>query len=468
MSIDLGISSFILTETKLPDFLRNPIKNTFEGLFYPVGKLLSVAGNTFKDIVEPLLTLMFEKLKSFLDDLAFVANELLSKTESMAKELIDQILQGASQLRAEVEIMISNVLVKAQDTVQHITQMVRDNLVKPFFQEVDKLRQSLVVNVKKIIDEAVKRAGEIIEKLDNILTATVDTFKDEALKYLSIFPWDMPWDKDACRVELGIQGVPGPQLGPGELYELLKCRRLKRFDEEKEVKNLKLVAIQTLYAELQNQAWHLACAARGTVSGVSSSLKIEAIEDWIEFGKLHHLWNQFNENMGILDALNQKVQELDTKIAQFEAKSSQIDALTTAIQGAQSTADTAQAAANTAQTTANGAVKDIDALTTAIQGAQSTADTAQAAANGAVKDITFFIVEAAVDTRSQSNDVVFNFPEAVDAVALQTMSNDNNQIVRAKFSQVDNKSFKVHFDGVNGNGHHWWPGLQFLGIKIRR
>jgi hypothetical protein len=40
-----------------------------------------------------------------------------------------------------------------------------------------------------------------------------------------------------------------------------------------------------------------------------------------------------------------------------------------------------------------------------------------------VKNIDFFVVEAAVDTTVQSNDVVINFPDAVDAVALQTMSN---------------------------------------------
>jgi uncharacterized protein YoxC len=455
MGINLGISGFILPEPKLPD-LREPIKNAFEGIFSPIDKLLKSGISTnLKKAVEPLLTLLFEKLKSFLGDLAFVANELLSKTESMARGLIDQILQGVSQLRAEVESMVSNILIKVEDTVEQITQTVTNNLVKPFFQEVDTLRKSLVEDVKEVIDYAISKADQVIDKGDRILTATIDTFRNEALKVLDFFPWDMPWDKDACRFELNIQGVPGPQLATGELYELLQCRRLKRFDEENEVKDLKVKVLQTLYADLQDQAWHLACAARGTVSGVSSALKIEAIEDWIEFGRLHQLWNQFeDEDMAILDALNQKVQELDTKIAQFEAKTAQIDDLSVAVQKAQQAAEAAQNAANNAQGTADEAHRKADA--------------AQVTANGAVKNIDFYSIEAAVDTKVQSNDVVFNFPDSVDAVVLQTISNDHNQIVRANLSQLNPTSFKVHIDGVNGNGHHWIPGLKFLGIKLRR
>lgn len=107
-------------------------------------------------------------------------------------------------------------------------------------------------------------------------------------------------------------------------------------------------------------------------------------------------------------------------------------------------------------------------LNSAVQQAQSTANAAQITANGAVKNIDFFEIEAAVDTTVRSNDVVINFPDAVDAVVLQTLSNDSNQIIRASISRLNPTSFKVHFDGVNGNGHRWIPGLKFLGIKLRR
>jgi hypothetical protein len=103
-----------------------------------------------------------------------------------------------------------------------------------------------------------------------------------------------------------------------------------------------------------------------------------------------------------------------------------------------------------------------------VQQAQTTANAAQANASGAIKNIDFFEIEAAVDTTAQSNDVVINFPDAVDAVVLQTIQNDNNQIIRAPISRLNPTSFKVHFDGVNGNGHRWIPALKFLGIKLRR
>lgn len=380
MGIDLGVSRFKLPEIKIPN-LRDPIKSAFEGILSPIDKLLkSGVSSILKRTIEPLLTLVFEKLKSFFNDLAFVASELISKTESMVTKLVDKILQGVSQLKAEVEGMVNNILIKVEDTVQKITQTVTNNLVNPFFQKIDALRESLVKDVKEVIDHAFEKADQIIDKGDRILTATIDTFRNEVLKFISFFPWDMPWNKDSCRRELNIQGVPGPELATGELYELLKCRRLKRFDEEKEIKSLKVNVVQGLYADLQDQAWHLACAARGTVTGVSSALKIEAIEDWIEFGKLHQLWNQFNENMSILDALNQKVQELDTKIAQFESKSAQLDALSTTIQEVQGTANTAVTLADAAQNTANDGVNRAN-------NAQNTANVAQSKADNVNKEV---------------------------------------------------------------------------------
>jgi hypothetical protein len=123
---------------------------------------------------------------------------------------------------------------------------------------------------------------------------------------------------------------------------------------------------------------------------------------------------------------------------------------------------------NAAQQTANDAVNRANNAQNIANEAHQRADTAQTTANGAVKGIDFFIVEAAVDTTVQSNDVVINFPDSVDAVALHAISNDSNQIIRAPLSPLNPTSFKVHFDGVNGNGHRWIPGMQFLGIKVRR
>jgi hypothetical protein len=353
MDIDLGIPGLTLPFRELPSFpdIVNEVKDSVAGIFAPVGDLLnSFIGGNLKKAAEPLLKELFERLKLLLKDLAFVASELLAKVEVLAKGLINQILQGISGLRAEVESMVSNILIKAQDTIDQMTQKVRDNLINPFFAKVDALRKSLVQDVKEIIDQVSDAALKVINEAGEVITATVDSFKNEALKYLlEFFPWDLPWDKDACRKQLNIQGVPGPELGDGELYELLKCRRLKRFDGEEEIEPLNVGVLQTLYAQLQNQAWHLACAARSTSSGVASGLKTEAIEDWIEYGKLYQLWNQFEENMGILDALNLKVQELDTKIAQFEAKSAEIDQLAEVIEKTQQTANDAVIKANAAQ-----------------------------------------------------------------------------------------------------------------------
>ncbi|GAB1543608.1 hypothetical protein NUACC21_62830 [Scytonema sp. NUACC21] len=322
------------------------IGNTFDGidnitddigdLFrYPIEKIFSSVSSLFdfrveidtdlRDDLDPLIVTLFDKLQLFLKEVSYTASELMSKSKELARDLINQVLQGLSKLRDEVEKMVNNIVINVGETVKQIIQKIEYDLVQPFFKEVDRLRKALIQDIKDLIDRAANRANEILDKTDYLLTATIDTFRNDALKFIEIFQW--PWDKDPCKHELNIEGVPGPQLATGELYELLKCRRFKRFDNEKELKSLKVSVIQTFYADLQDQAWHLACAARGNIAGASSALRIEAIEDWLEFGQLHLLWNQFNENMTILDAINQQIQELDNKITQFQSKSSQIESL---------------------------------------------------------------------------------------------------------------------------------------------
>jgi TolA-binding protein len=186
-----------------------------------------------------------------------------------------------------------------------------------------------------------------------------------------------------------------------------------------------------------------------------SGTPIEAVKEALE--KLEEAQKDLNRARSEIQDLKKKVESLETQLADKADLTTLQDTertLTQSIQKVEGLANNAQATANTADATANKAV--------------NLANSAQDTANGAVKNIDFYLIEAAVDTRVQSNDVVFNFPDSVDAVVLQTISNDHNQIVRANLSQLNPTSFRVHIDGVKGDGHHWIPGLKFLGIKLRR
>jgi len=181
-----------------------------------------------------------------------------------------------------------------------------------------------------------------------------------------------------------------------------------------------------------------------------------------------------NSNINLINLENKMQKEFETLKAEIESLKGQISgkaddsALKTVENHLSNTIGTVQDIAIDAVNRANNAQATADAAQVTANEAHLKADAAQVTANGAVKNIDFYAVEAAVNTTVQSNDVVFNFPDSVDAVVLQTISNDHNQIVRANLSQLNPTSFKVHIDGVNGNGHHWIPGLKFLGIKLRR
>jgi len=442
--VDIGIPGRTLPPWSLPkrDDFRKDVVDQVKAIFSPAVKAaldVNVDIGIQKEVTA-LINQMFDKLKTLLGDVAFVANELLSKTEGLGKNLIDKISQELSSLVKEVQRAVNDVLIG-----------VRDNLINPFFERVDELRRTLVEDIRSLIDRIFMGLKDLAEKIlkegDRILTGTIDEFKSEIEKVVKLFPNPL----DPCRIKYDLQFTLGADLTVGDLYNLFECTMLRRLEIDDTAREIK-----TIYGDLQHRSWHLSCIARGSIPGVSGSSGLQniAINNWIKYGQLFQLWNQFEDDMTPLTALETRIKQLEYEIASFRAKSVQLDDLSTAVQKAQNTANEAHQKADAAQVTANEA--------------HQKADAAQVTANGAVKNIDFYAVEAAVNTTVQSNDVVFNFPDSVDAVVLQTISNDHNQIVRANLSQLNPTSFKVHIDGVNVNGHHWIPGLKFLGIKLRR
>lgn len=110
----------------------------------------------------------------------------------------------------------------------------------------------------------------------------------------------------------------------------------------------------------------------------------------------------------------------------------------------------------------------VDTAQATADSAMSKADAAQATANSAVKGIKFFTAEAAIDTTHAEVDVMVDFPERVDAVAIESIVNDGHDMWRGIIERVGDRSFKVMFVGSRGEGNRWVPALRFLGIQVQR
>ncbi|WP_414623797.1 hypothetical protein [Calothrix sp. CCY 0018] len=373
MDIIPGLTLPLFSENlpKAPEF-SNLIGDTLKGIFSPAVKAsLDVDIDIgVKKEVWSLVDHLFDKLKILLGDIAYVADELLSKTEEIGKNLIQKISQELSGLVQQVQRAVNDIL-----------SGIKDNLINPFFEKVDELRRNLVEDIRSLINQILNGAGELAGQLlkegDRILTGTISEFKSEVEKVVNFSR--NPFDP--CRIKFDLGWVPGHKLTIGDLHNLFECSLLRRLEEGDTVKEIK-----TIYADLQHRSWHLSCVARGTVPGISSSSALQdiAIKDWIKYGQLYSLWNQFEDNMTPLTALENRIKQLEDEIAYFRAKSAQIDDVSTAVQTAQQTAEAAQNAANNAQKTANdGVAKANNAQKTANDGVAK-ANNAQKTANNAL------------------------------------------------------------------------------------
>jgi methyl-accepting chemotaxis protein len=362
--VDIGIPGLTLPPwslPKAPDF-REAVVDQVKAIFSPAVKAaLNIDIDIgIKEEVVALVNQMFDKLKTLLGDIAFVANELLSKTETLGKNLIAKISQELSSLVKEVQRAINDVLAG-----------VRDNLINPFFARVDELRRILVEDIRGLIDKILSGLKDLADKIltegDRILTGTINEFKAEVEKVVKFIPNPL----DPCRIKYDLQFTLGNNLTIGDLYNLFECTMLRRLEIDDTVREIK-----TVYGDLQHRSWHLSCVARGSVPGVSGSSGLQdiAINSWIKYGQLYQLWNQFEDDMTPLTALETRIKQLEDEIESFRSKSTQLDDLSTAVQKAQGIASDAVSRADNAQGTANDAVNRAN-------NAQSTANTAENLAN---------------------------------------------------------------------------------------
>jgi hypothetical protein len=169
--LDIGIPGLTLPSSSLPKepAFRKKVVDQVKEIFSPIVKVALDANVDIgiKEEVLALINQVFDKLKILLGDVAFVANELLSKTENLGKNFLDKISQELSSLVKEVQRAVNDVLIG-----------VRDNLINPFFERVDELRRTLIEDIRTLIEQIFSSLEDLAERIlkegDRILTGTID------------------------------------------------------------------------------------------------------------------------------------------------------------------------------------------------------------------------------------------------------------------------------------------------------
>ena len=179
---------------------------------------------------------------------------------------------------------------------------------------------------------------------------------------------------------------------------------------------------------------------------------IEAVKEALE--KLEEAQKDLNKARAEIQGLKNKVESLETQLAEKANLTTFQDTEKTLTQSIQKV----EGLANNAQSTANSA----DATATSAQ------QTANSAVANSVKNIKFFTVTATINTTSATSEVVVDFPERVDAVALESIMNDGHDMWIGAIDRINDTTFKVRFLSARGEGARWIPSLRFTGIQVQR
>ena len=84
------------------------------------------------------------------------------------------------------------------------------------------------------------------------------------------------------------------------------------------------------------------------------------------------------------------------------------------------------------------------------------------------KDIRVFTAEAAIDTTQRDSTATLTFPEPVDIVAIESITNDGHDMWKGQADRINANTFSVRYISARGEGVRWIPGLRFIGVRIVR
>lgn len=280
--------------------------------------------------VEPLIKELFDQLKSVLNDFAFVANQLIEKSEALVRDLINDVFKNLTDLVSNIWEKISNLLNQAEQLVERLISKIAE-LNDKFFINLKEFRQALFEDLHNLIDHAVV-AGQMI--ITGTFELTMEEIRKAVLSIqdflddINIFDPDARKRKEISEkikeyLSIGVLHVS--RWGHIQTYDYLCCYTLlvEDYEIEKKQGRERIGNIETIYADLQDKAWRLSTLGRN-----DSKLSKEAMEDWVKYGQLYELWHKLgDENMALLDAINDKLKELDQARDEFKERSVQIESL---------------------------------------------------------------------------------------------------------------------------------------------
>lgn len=403
------------------DVLKNKVREIVGKVEDIKPRLKTLLGTGFSlgvsaDIDAAIRVVLDDSFLKVIDRAILGLDQATDKINQKFEDLVQQIFDNLIILEKRIEKLIEKVFQNLSDLIKDL----KKNLVDPIVDAVFELEEKIFEDINQVLD-----------KIFDYFTGTVKEFKDNLYKILN--PIFNPLD--VCRQQLRLSTTPNGRLTHIDLFNLFECNQLRKLDDG----GITVRDIQEVYALLQLESFKMTCLGRG-----APSLQEIYMRKWLKYGQLFEIWKEFSDTMTPQQAYDEAIRRLDQARAEYQSKISDIDS-------AQNTANDAVSRANKAQVTADSAQK-----------------TADSAVETSVKNVKFFPIIATNDTVNETSDVLLNFPERVDAVALESIMNDGFDMQVSQIDRVSETVYKVSFVSARGQGVRWLPSLRFIGIQVQR
>jgi len=214
-------------------------------------------------VVDPMiknnLRLVFEELNQSLAEVVLALRGMLNEIDVLLERYIKSIFTLAMSLLAQLSKAVGEAIAQ-----------VRQQIVEPAFERLDQLESRLFQDV----GEAIDKLGEIPDGIQG----SIDLWRRRVIDLL--LPFGANW---SCYQKTQIKPQFGLSLEDIEVYRLSECLSLAKI--ENELTGVQATRMRDEYAQLQGDAWLLACKYRK-----APEYRGMLLRDWAKYGHLARLW----------------------------------------------------------------------------------------------------------------------------------------------------------------------------------
>ena len=209
-----------------------------------------------------------EHLYPFANHVEYIAKAFIKKAETTAKRIIHESIEQVSTLVESLFKKAEDWLKQAENIGKSITALIKENLIQPTLQEIERLETKLFQD-----------ANDLIDRFEEVVTGQLEKLRLDIQKFRHFIP--APWDQ--CKQQLNIHWKSGLDLSCLEIYRLMECYELSKINEDSPIDK-----IYETYAQLQHSAVLMKHLAKG-----APAFQNLFINDWFKYGQLCEFWHQY-------------------------------------------------------------------------------------------------------------------------------------------------------------------------------